>query len=657
MPKENLLLPGTVIENRYRIVKLLGQGGFGAVYRAWDTSLNIPCAVKENLEIGTKSQEQFEREARMLAGLSHPNLPRVTDYFFITRQGQYLVMDYIEGQNLQEKIDQVVDPLPVTQVLPWIEQVNEALTYLHSQNPAIIHRDIKPKNIIIRPDGKAFLVDFGIAKLFDPSRETTIGAKAVTPGYSPIEQYGQGKTDERSDVYALGATLYTSLTRMVPPESVIRNTSTPTLNPIALNPSIPAHIDRAVMKAMALYPDYRYQSVKGFHAGLQGGRDYVLPGHVATDRYDEGTSIQKADRAKIPAWGTAGIIFLVIVCCFAAIVLINQARPEIAAFFNPSTSTPTSTIEIITTLPPPSPSFTLPPPVETTPVSTTAPIDTSTPVPPPTDLPTESPTPTPSGSGGLIAFQSNRTGNNDIFMMNNDGSGVTRLTTSPVDDRVPSWSPDGDYIAYQSNTNDGWEIFVVNVATRDIRQITFNDCNDYAPSWSPDGQMFAFYSDCDGNREIYVMGVDGSNRKQLTDTTQTYNWFPTWSPDGSKITFSSNRSGKYQIFVMNANGSGQAALANGCISSYSPDGGLIVFTTYCQDLGDVHLMNADGSNEHVLGDYDWNTNPAFSSDGQRIAFQSNLAGNEDIWVMDLDSSNWTQLTTDPAKDAAPAWQP
>jgi len=196
---------GEIINNRYRIVRLLCEGGFGAVYRAWDINLKGPVAVKENHEISPQAQKQFTHEAELLFKLRHPNLPRVTDHFFVPEQGQYLVMDYVEGEDLQTMLDaRGGKPLPEQQVLPWVEQVCDALTYLHSQDPPILHRDIKPGNIKITPDGEAMLVDFGIAKVYDPDHHTTVGARAVTPGYSPPEQYGTG-TDAQSDVYARAA--------------------------------------------------------------------------------------------------------------------------------------------------------------------------------------------------------------------------------------------------------------------------------------------------------------------------------------------------------------------------------------------------------------------------------------------------------------------
>ena len=198
------LQTGQVLEQRYRIEALLGQGGMGAVYRAIDLKFNTPVALKENLTVTPDSQRQFTREAGLLHQLRHPNLPRVTDHFTIAGQGQYLVMDYVEGEDLKGLLRRQ-GPLPEPRALNWICQVLDALEYLHSRQ--VIHRDVKPANVKITPQGQVFLVDFGLAKVYDPGQETTIGARGATPGYAPPEQYGQGRTDARSDVYSAGATL------------------------------------------------------------------------------------------------------------------------------------------------------------------------------------------------------------------------------------------------------------------------------------------------------------------------------------------------------------------------------------------------------------------------------------------------------------------
>jgi Cdc6-like AAA superfamily ATPase len=192
----------------------------------------------------------------------------VTDHFVLPGQGQYLVMDFVEGEDLQTKISQR-GSLPEHEVLPWIEQVCDALTYLHRQTPPIIHRDIKPANIRITPDGRAMLVDFGIAKRYEAQGKTTVGAKAITPGFSPPEQYGKGGTDARSDIYALGSTLYAALTGHEPVESVQRTIGTPLHLPRQLNPTISPQVETAILKVMALNPEDRIASALDFKQALQ----------------------------------------------------------------------------------------------------------------------------------------------------------------------------------------------------------------------------------------------------------------------------------------------------------------------------------------------------------------------------------------------------
>lgn len=208
-----MLTPGLLLQNRYQIIRLLGQGGMGAVYQANDLRLQRVVAVKEN---NGGDAQQFQQEAILLANLSHSNLPRVIDHFAESTGAQYLVMDYIEGEDLDTMLTRQ-GALPETQVLAWLDQILDAVAYLH--NHGVIHRDIKPANIKITPSGQAVLVDFGIAKVFQSGRATFSGARAVTPGFASPEQY-RGGTDQRSDIYSLGATLYALVTGQTPPDAL-----------------------------------------------------------------------------------------------------------------------------------------------------------------------------------------------------------------------------------------------------------------------------------------------------------------------------------------------------------------------------------------------------------------------------------------------------
>jgi len=270
---------GKILNNRYRIVKLLGQGGFGAVYRAWDTNFQMPCALKENTETSAAAQRQFMREATMLHTLRHESLPLVKDYFQIPGQGQYLVMDFVDGDDLQTILDRRAAPLAEEEVLNWLSEICTALEYLHTRQPPVIHRDIKPANIKITPEGRAVLVDFGISKVYDPDLPTTQGARAVTPGFSPFEQYGNAPTDSRTDIYALGATAYNLLTGLIPPESISRMAGQEMPSPIEVNHILSENTSQVILTAMKLMPNERFTEISIMRASLKNSE---LPVHVST---------------------------------------------------------------------------------------------------------------------------------------------------------------------------------------------------------------------------------------------------------------------------------------------------------------------------------------------------------------------------------------
>lgn len=251
----------TVLENRYRINHRLAQGGMGAIYHGYDIKLDITVAVKENFYQTPESINQFQQEARILARLRHPNLPRVIDHFSVSGQ-QYLVMDFIEGHDLWEIIQLEKRPLDEPVALDYILQVSEGVAYLHRQKPPIIHRDIKPQNIKITSDGQAILVDFGIAKVGGDEAQTRTGARGVTSGFSPPEQYTNQPTTPASDIYALGATLYAILTGKKPPDSVSRVVNRATFTPPdRFNPLLSQPVCRAIIEAMRPEPEKRPQTV------------------------------------------------------------------------------------------------------------------------------------------------------------------------------------------------------------------------------------------------------------------------------------------------------------------------------------------------------------------------------------------------------------
>jgi serine/threonine-protein kinase len=288
------LQPGTVFRERYEILSVIGQGGMGAVYKAADRRLpGRVCAIKEiwpppgsTAEALDQTRDQFLREASTLARLDHPNLPKVSDYFALDPAGaggpdssrDYLVMDYVPGEDLQQRVQSQRREgrfLDERDVLRWISQLCDALTYLHSQTSPVLHRDIKPANVKVTPDGRIKLVDFGLVKPLDPEDPKTVtGLRGIgSLPYTPIEQYAGelGHTDIRSDLYGLGATVYHLLTghppasaqdRFLEPDALVR--------PRQINPAVSPAVERATLAALALHPKERPGSVAAWSKMLLG---------------------------------------------------------------------------------------------------------------------------------------------------------------------------------------------------------------------------------------------------------------------------------------------------------------------------------------------------------------------------------------------------
>ncbi len=266
------------LQERYTIQALLGEGGMGSVYRAFDQRLNKPVAIKERRPDSTSTAQslndmrhQFQREAQVLADLSHLNLPRVTD-FFSWAGSEYIVMDFVAGESLDRVATRYPNGfVPEELALHWADEILDALDYLHSRS--IIHRDIKPQNIILRPDGHPVLVDFGLVKLYDPRNPgtATMLRGMGTPQYASPEQYGRdtGHTDPRSDLYSLGASLFELLTGQ-PPLDLSQRTTGGGIQPppSTINRMVSPLTDQAIVRALELAPARRFQTAREMRQAL-----------------------------------------------------------------------------------------------------------------------------------------------------------------------------------------------------------------------------------------------------------------------------------------------------------------------------------------------------------------------------------------------------
>ncbi len=311
---------GTILHGRYRVERMLGTGGFGHVYLAIDLNTNQQYALKEFFVSGSGGQAHLQHEASVLNELHHPNLPAYHEAF--NERGHYfVVLSYIDGRDLTELIRiarQNNEVIPTARILVWMLSICDAVTFLHNHQPSLIHRDIKPDNIRITPNGTAVLVDLGNAKAVANGERTLFFIRHQgTPGYAPQEQYPGGSgTDTRSDIYALGGTLYFALTAHEPPNVSVRTQSmqqrVPDLPPLqellaqnppeevdaqanrqyrggsqqrqgrpwqrhsrhlaqlgTLSPALLEQLNSIIVRAMAMRQRDRYQSVADFGADLK----------------------------------------------------------------------------------------------------------------------------------------------------------------------------------------------------------------------------------------------------------------------------------------------------------------------------------------------------------------------------------------------------
>jgi serine/threonine protein kinase/sugar lactone lactonase YvrE len=273
------LHPDTLVHGRYRIVRQIGRGGMGAVYEAIDTRLGNSVALKETLVRGQRLDEAFAREARLLSALRHRALPVVSDYF-AEGEGHFLVMQYIPGTDLAALMAERNAPFSSAEILSWADQLLDALDYLHTQQPPIIHRDIKPQNLKLTPRGEIVLLDFGLAKGGTGGLDAGVDASlyGYTPQFAPLEQIQGAGTGPSSDLYSLAATLYALLSNGPPPNALDRASAMLQGQPdplpplVSLNPEVPQAVSDLIGRAMSIQPGERPQSAAAMRAEFAAGR-------------------------------------------------------------------------------------------------------------------------------------------------------------------------------------------------------------------------------------------------------------------------------------------------------------------------------------------------------------------------------------------------
>ncbi len=673
---------GYLLYGRYRIESVLGRGGMGSVYQALDENLGIQVAVKENLFTTEEYARQFRREATILAGLRHSNLPRVTDHFVIAGQGQYLVMDFIDGEDLRSRIDKGNLPNE-RQTIDWARQICDALHYLHNRQPPVVHRDIKPGNIRITPDGRAVLVDFGLARLME-GPTTTTGAKAMTPGYSPPEQYGASRTDARTDIYALAATLYTLLTGGMPEDGLERALGQKSLTPIRTrNPKVSAGVAAAIEKALEVLPENRYQVIGDFQKALtlalppvvqtptvsaplkKSGTAAAAPKKPTAPPKIPGKSApRRRGRFRLGCSLAIGFLALLVAAVGLIFALVGPSN-VVASLQSLYTSTPAIVAAGRT-------ETALIPTVSVTPLGVVASktiSGTDTPVP----TVTLTAVATPVGKSGMIAFVSDRTGIPQLFSMDLDGKNVKQLTNLLEGACQPDWSPDGMQLIFTSPCKSivayprqytKTSIYRMNADGSGQTSLTKVPGGDFDPAWSPDGKSIAVTSMQDGRQHIYIMDANGDNRRLLS-IAGGVDYQPRWSPDGQQIVFVTSPGDRSIVFIENADPTSfilsRLEFSTVTYSTESPDWSVGNYILYVlANHGQVVIYKEDSRfNQIPLSPaYQGTTVARFSPDGQWVLFDMDVKLNRDIYLTPIvGAAEPRRITTERSIETDPAWRP
>ncbi|MBX7237683.1 MAG: serine/threonine-protein kinase [Caldilineales bacterium] len=587
----------------YRIEREIGRGGAAIVYLAQHERLERPVALKllqPHLQNDAGFVERFLFEARAAARLDHPNIVAVYDAGQIDG-ADYIAMEYVEGESLADILRRVAGPLPLDFTTSAINQVAAALDYAHQRG--VVHRDVKPSNILVRDSGHVLLTDFGIARAASLSASTQAGAILGTPEYMAPEQAESRPVDGRSDVYSLAIVAYHMLTGAPPfhgptPQATLyAHLHQPLPDPRDRNPALSPALATVLATGAAKAPERRYPTAGAFAQALAGPSPAAAPPPPAAPSV---TPPQPRRRGS-NLWIFILIGFLLGLAALSLAVwgILSSQTPGARP---PATPTP-AVVGIAPTAAPPT--LTLAPIV---PPATPTPA--ATPIASPTAEPTATPPPSPTTappSAPRLAYVSDRTGSPQIYLLASDGAFDQPLT-------------------------------------REGR-------NDH-PFWSPDGSLIFFSSDRDGQPALWSMRPDGSEPTRIFAAADAANY--SLSPDGLHVAFARKLDGQYDLFL---DGAPWLTLPGDQTAFWwAPDGGRILF----EDLSDGHKTLAVatlGSSVPVTltapGYDSWN--PSWGPDGRAVAYASTLDGNAGIYRQEIGSGERVRLTPLEIWSQAPVW--
>lgn len=662
-----------LLHGRYNIKRSLRQGGMGAVYLADDEVLKVEVVVKENLYTTLDHSRQFRREATILASLRHPALPRVIDHFIIEHSGEYLVMDYIPGEDLREILERIGKPLDESEAVRLGLAICDALSYLHQCTPPIVHRDVKPANIKISTDGSVHLVDFGLAKLYQSGELTTTGAMGVTAGYSPVEQYAHG-TDSRSDIYALGATLYHALTNTQSLDALERAMEDDQLKPIrSINSSISEGTARTIEQAMSLEVEQRFQTAEEFKIALSAAypststSDRTLPISNDVSTSNDNKKINSKSKKQKPNKPKRSLVWVVtLIIAFGGLIvagvflipgLLGKRKPSSPTPISESTSrviASTQISDIIGDTPTPQVSSTSGDVAVVPSITPTQPLD-----------------PTPSVERQQqIAFVSERgDGVPQVWLVNQDGSELERLTDEPQGACQPAWSPDGMKLVYispcegKADRYDDASLILLNLQTGASEVLSLVRSGDYDPAWSPDGAKIAYTSLQTGKPQVFIYDLALRSSVRLMDRS-TISRQPAWSADGSLIAFVAPHpiTNQPQVWLVSATGESEPRLVEEGTwrimtnPAWSHDGVILYFDQGVDD--GIVRKEINGGGITLKSSERKPETPDISFDGlYLICSAQGDSSDYDIFLVFLESGEFAPVAHDPAQDYQPAWRP
>jgi serine/threonine protein kinase/Tol biopolymer transport system component len=670
-------LTGTTI-SRYEVLEPIGGGGMGVVYKALDTRLGRTVALKflpPELTRDPEAKERFLQEARAASALDHPNVCTIHEIGETDEDQLYLAMACYDGETLRRRIER--GPLPLDEATDVAKQVAQGLAKAHRQG--IVHRDVKPANVMLTSDGMVKILDFGLAKLAGTAVLTRMGISLGTPAYMSPEQARGEEVDARADVWSLGVMLYEMIAGRRPfpgdnDQAVLYGLLNEAPKPLSsLRVDVPTELERIVARMLAKDPAERYPSMADVIADLRKLRNEPSTGTLQMQ--SAAVPMRKSgSRWRLAALAAAAVA---VVAAAGWWLLARDGRSgraggPVQATFSRLTDQEGS--ESFPSLSPDGTFFVYAKAVEGDTDVYLQRVGGGNPINLTEDSEVVDTQPAFSPDGQQIAFRSDRAGGG-IFLMGATGESVRLLTNFGYN---PAWSPDGKMIVVATEgvsspvaRSTASELWRIDVATGEKRRIAGGDA--VQPSWSPNGHRIAFWGVPAGSaqRVLWTIPAEGGRPKRLIDDPH-FNWSPTWSPDGRHLYYSSNRSGIMNLWRMpvdeasgDARGEPEAITTPTSWSgllSVSRDGRQIVYAT---DEGKSNFegIELDPESTTVRGELRPVTQGSravrigeVSPDGRWIAFQTS-APREDLFVVQTDGNGLRQLTNDDHKDRVPRWSP